>query len=78
MRSRWNGRKRAGLGKEITGRNRRTGVKRYGRTIFPRTVWTDHRIGFTLHKLEQVLEGDIDENHRCPHHYYQAKKLKEL
>jgi peptide chain release factor 1 len=22
---------------------------------------TDHRIGLTLHKLEQVLEGDMDE-----------------
>jgi peptide chain release factor 1 len=22
---------------------------------------TDHRIGITLHKLEQVLEGDLDE-----------------
>jgi peptide chain release factor 1 len=22
---------------------------------------TDHRVGVTLHKLEQVLEGDLDE-----------------
>jgi peptide chain release factor 1 len=22
---------------------------------------TDHRIGLTLHKLEQVLDGDLDE-----------------
>jgi peptide chain release factor 1 len=39
---------------------------------------TDHRIGFTLHKLEQVLEGDIDEIIDALIAHYQAKKLKEL
>jgi peptide chain release factor 1 len=39
---------------------------------------TDHRIGFTLHKLEQVLEGDIDEIIDALITHYQAKKLKEL
>jgi len=28
---------------------------------FPQNRVTDHRIGLTLHKLEQVLEGDMDE-----------------
>jgi peptide chain release factor 1 len=28
---------------------------------FPQTRVTDHRIGFTLHKLDQVLDGDLDE-----------------
>jgi len=28
---------------------------------YPQNRVTDHRIGFTLHKLEQVLEGDIDD-----------------
>ncbi len=28
---------------------------------FPQNRVTDHRIGVTLHKLEQVLEGDLDE-----------------
>jgi peptide chain release factor 1 len=45
---------------------------------FPQNRVTDHRIGFTLHKLEQVLEGDIDEIIDALITYYQAKKLKEL
>jgi peptide chain release factor 1 len=28
---------------------------------FPQSRVTDHRIGFSLHKLEQVLDGDVDE-----------------
>lgn len=28
---------------------------------FPQNRVTDHRIGLTLHKLEQVMEGDLDE-----------------
>src|SRR6185295_3110315 len=28
---------------------------------FPQNRMTDHRIGLTLHKLDQVLEGDLDE-----------------
>ena len=28
---------------------------------FPQNRVTDHRVGMTLHKLEQVLEGDLDE-----------------
>lgn len=28
---------------------------------FPQNRVTDHRIGMTLHKLPQVLEGDLDE-----------------
>ena len=28
---------------------------------FPQNRVTDHRAGLTLHKLEQVLEGDLDE-----------------
>ena len=28
---------------------------------FPQNRVTDHRVGITLHKLEQVLEGDLDE-----------------
>jgi peptide chain release factor 1 len=28
---------------------------------FPQTRVTDHRIGLTLHKLDQVLDGDLDE-----------------
>ena len=28
---------------------------------FPERRVTDHRIGLTLHKLDQILEGDLDE-----------------
>jgi peptide chain release factor 1 len=28
---------------------------------FPQNRVTDHRIGLTLHRLDQVLEGDLDE-----------------
>jgi peptide chain release factor 1 len=45
---------------------------------FPQNRVTDHRIGFTLHKLEQVLEGDIDEIIESLIAYYQTEKLKEL
>ncbi|MEK7299988.1 MAG: peptide chain release factor 1, partial [Nitrospirota bacterium] len=28
---------------------------------FPQNRVTDHRVGMTLHKLELVMEGDLDE-----------------
>lgn len=45
---------------------------------YPQNRVTDHRIGFSLHKLEQVLEGDIDEIIDALTTHYQAEKLKEL
>jgi peptide chain release factor 1 len=45
---------------------------------FPQNRVTDHRIGFSLHKLEQVLEGDIDEIIDALVTHYQAERLKEL
>ena len=45
---------------------------------FPQNRVTDHRIGFTLHKLDQVLEGDIDEILDALITYDQAEKIKEL
>jgi peptide chain release factor 1 len=45
---------------------------------FPQNRITDHRIGLTLHKLEQVLEGNIDEIIDSLITHYQAEKLKEL
>lgn len=38
---------------------------------------TDHRIGLTLHKLEQVLEGELDELIDALCEYYQTKSLKQ-
>lgn len=45
---------------------------------FPQNRVTDHRIGLTLHKLDRVLEGDIDEIIEALITHYQAEKLKEL
>ncbi len=45
---------------------------------FPQNRVTDHRIGFSLHKLEQVLEGNIDEIIDALSTHYQTEKLKEL
>jgi peptide chain release factor 1 len=45
---------------------------------FPQNRVTDHRIGFTLHKLEQVLEGDIDDIIDALVTHYRAERLKEI
>lgn len=45
---------------------------------FPQNRVTDHRIGFTLHRLEQVLEGDLDEIIDALITHYQTERLKEL
>jgi peptide chain release factor 1 len=45
---------------------------------FPQNRVSDHRIGLALHKLDKVLEGDIDDIIDSLITYYQAEKLKEL
>ncbi|MEW6115715.1 MAG: peptide chain release factor 1 [Nitrospirota bacterium] len=45
---------------------------------YPQNRVTDHRIGLTLHKLEQVLEGDLDDIIDGLITHYQAERLKEL
>ena len=40
---------------------------------FPQGRVTDHRIGLTLYKLDKIMNGDIQENHRCLHRCDQAK-----
>jgi peptide chain release factor 1 len=45
---------------------------------YPQNRVTDHRIGLTLHRLEQVLEGDLDEIIDALSTHYQAQKLKEI
>jgi peptide chain release factor 1 len=44
---------------------------------FPQNRVTDHRIGLTLHKLEQVLEGNIDDVIDALITHYQTERLKE-
>lgn len=45
---------------------------------FPQNRVTDHRIGLTLYKLEQVMEGALDEVVDGLVTYYNAERLKEL
>ena len=45
---------------------------------FPQNRVSDHRIGLTLHKLDRVLEGEIDEIIEGLISHYQAERLKEL
>ncbi len=45
---------------------------------YPQNRVTDHRIGLTLHKLEQVLEGALDEIVEGLDTYYNSERLKEL
>ncbi len=43
---------------------------------FPQNRLTDHRIGLTLHKLDRVVEGDLDEVLDALKTYFQAEALR--
>lgn len=45
---------------------------------YPQNRVTDHRIGLTLHKLEQVMEGELDEIIDSLTAHYQAMRLKDI
>jgi peptide chain release factor 1 len=45
---------------------------------FPQNRVTDHRTGLTLHKLEQILEGSLDEMIDNLTTHFNAQRLKEL
>ncbi|GAB1397013.1 hypothetical protein MASR1M65_17920 [Saprospiraceae bacterium] len=45
---------------------------------FPQNRVTDHRIDLTLYKLDQVLEGDVDEIIEALVVYENATKLMEM
>lgn len=45
---------------------------------YPQNRVTDHRIGLTLHRLEQVMEGDLSEIVEALNNHFQSEKLKEL
>jgi peptide chain release factor 1 len=45
---------------------------------FPQNRVTDHRIGLTLHRLEAVLEGDLDELFDALSTTHEAERLKSL
>jgi len=44
---------------------------------FPQNRVTDHRIGLTLHQLDQVMEGKLEAIVEALTTYYQTQKLKE-
>jgi peptide chain release factor 1 len=43
---------------------------------FPQMRVTDHRIGLTLHKLNEVMEGELDEVIDALNTHYKAEALK--
>ena len=43
---------------------------------FPQNRVTDHRIGLTLHKLDRVLQGDLDELINALQAWTQADQLQ--
>jgi peptide chain release factor 1 len=45
---------------------------------YPQNRVTDHRTGLTLHKLEQILEGNLDELFDNLTTYFNAERLQEL
>ena len=44
---------------------------------FPQSRITDHRIGFTTHRLQDVLDGNLDELVEPISSYFQAERLKD-
>lgn len=45
---------------------------------FPQNRVTDHRIGLTLHRLDSILEGDLDEIIDSLIEYHQAEALQQI
>ena len=43
---------------------------------FPQNRVTDHRIGLTIHRLDAVMEGDLNELIETLIHHYQTEALK--
>ena len=53
--------------------NRSEKIRTYN---FPQSRITDHRVGLTFHKLEMMLNGDLDEMIEAINNYFQAELLK--
>jgi peptide chain release factor 1 len=45
---------------------------------FPQNRLTDHRIGLTIHQLDRVMEGKLDDIIEALIAYYQAENLKQV
>ena len=44
---------------------------------YPQNRVTDHRIGLTLHQLDRIIDGKMDDIVDALIAYYQAEKLKQ-
>jgi len=44
---------------------------------FPQSRITDHRIGFTTHRLQDVLDGNLEELVEPVSSHFEAERLKE-
>ncbi len=44
---------------------------------FPQSRITDHRIGFTTHRLQDVLDGNLDELVEPTAAHFQAERLRD-
>jgi peptide chain release factor 1 len=44
---------------------------------FPQNRVTDHRIGLTVHRLDQILEGDLDEFVTALRAYHETQAMKD-
>lgn len=45
---------------------------------YPQNRVSDHRAGLTLHKLEKIMEGELDELLEGVHEYFQHEQLKSV
>lgn len=44
---------------------------------FPQNRLTDHRIGLTVHQLDRIMNGDLDDTFEALAAYYRTERLKE-
>ena len=64
-----------------TGRGRwvpATGAKKIRTYNFPQDRCTDHRIGLTVHNLDKIMDGNLDEIIDALAMREQAEKLRQL
>ncbi|MBN1879161.1 peptide chain release factor 1 [bacterium] len=45
---------------------------------FPQNRITDHRVNFTTHQLESVLQGDLDDIFQAIHDYFRVQSLQQI
>ena len=68
---------RAGQRTQADGRLGRPLARKFAPTTSRKTALTDHRIGFTIHQLEQVMDGKLQPIIDALITHYQAEKMKQ-